>query len=107
MPLAVPSIEPDARPSAPDRDFARPGRARRPSLRWPDVETLPPWHVRLGNWWRNRTALREMRRAPSNNLRDLGARLREASPLVLWPQDGVLALRSADVNHLPAPVARP
>ena len=105
VPPAAPAIEPDARPAAPEGDFPHPGRTRRPSPRWPDVKALPPWHVRLGNWWRNRKVLKEIRRAPSNNPRDLGARLREASPLVLWPQDGVLALRSADVNHLPTPVA--
>ena len=105
VPPAAPSIEPGTRPTAPDRDFPAPGRARRPSLRWPDVKALPPWHVRLGNWWRNRTALKEMRRAPRNNLHASGARLRDAAPLVLWPQDGVLALRLGDVDHLPAPVA--
>jgi hypothetical protein len=46
-----------------------------------------------------------MRRAPSADLLQLGARLREAASLVLWRQDGVLALRSGDVNHLPHQVA--
>ena len=105
VPPTVPSIEPGTRPDALDGDFPRPGRARRPSLRWPDVKALPPWHVRLGNWWRTRKALKEMRHAPGNNLRAFGTRLRAAASLVLWPQDGVLALRSADVNHLPASVA--
>lgn len=105
VPPEAPAIELEAIPEAPEQDSPTPGRSRGLGLRWPGVNAPPPLHVRLANWWHSRKVLREMRRAPSNDLLQFGARLRGAASLVLWRQDGVLALRSGDVNHLPHQVA--
>ena len=101
VPPQAPAVEPAASPLAPDGDFPAPGRARGFDVRWQTVEARPPWHVRLGNWWRNRRPWREV----SPDMPHLGARLRSAASQVLWNQDGVLALRSGDVGHLPGEVA--
>lgn len=101
VPPPAPAIEPAASPTAPDGDFPVPGSARRFALRWPTVGSRAPWHVRLGNWWRNMRMDREV----SPDMPRLGARLRAAAPQVLWNQDGVLALRSGDAAHLPSEVA--
>ncbi|BBD98373.1 hypothetical protein SAMIE_1018740 [Sphingobium amiense] len=101
VPSQAPAVEPAASPLAPDGDFPAPGRARRFAVRWPTVGARPPWHVRLGNWWRNRSPRREV----STDMSHLGTQLRSAASQVLWKQDGVLALRSGDVGHLPGEVA--
>ncbi|WP_374576314.1 VIT domain-containing protein [Phenylobacterium sp.] len=101
VPSQAPTVEPAASPLAPDDDFPAPGRARGFAVRWPTVGSRPPWHVRLGNWWRNRRPRREV----SPDIPHLGTRLRSAASQVLWNQDGVLALRSGDATHLPREVA--
>ncbi|WP_164521124.1 VIT domain-containing protein [Sphingomonas koreensis] len=101
VPSQVPAVEPAASPLAPDGDVPAPGRARGFAVRWPTVGARPPWHVRLGNWWRNRRPPREV----STDMSHLGTQLRSAASRVLWNQDGVLALRSGDVGHLPGEVA--
>lgn len=105
IPSQAPAVEPAASPLAPDGEFPAPGRARGFAVRWPTVGSRPPWHVRLGNWWLARTALRERRRKVFPDMPRFGARLRAAAPQVLWNQDGVLALRSGDAGHLPREVA--
>ncbi|BAV65334.1 VIT domain-containing protein [Sphingobium cloacae] len=101
IPPDAPAIEPAASPAALDGDFPVPGRARGFAVQWPTVGARPPWHVRLGNWWRNRIPSREV----SSDRPRLGAQLRSAATQVLWTQDGVLALRSGDAGHLPSEVA--
>lgn len=101
VPSPASAIEPAASPAAPEGDFPVPGRARGFAVRWPTVGARPPWHVRLGNWWRNRRTRWEV----PPDMPYLGARLRAAASQVLWTQDGVLSLRSGDGGHLPREVA--
>lgn len=82
-------------------DTVQPGRAGRFRPRFEQPEAQAPWTVRLANWLRH--LLRRSSRGPS--LAELGAGLRAAAPLVLWPKDGALALRSGDASHLPEKAA--
>lgn len=91
--------EPPEMPGRPDAP--RPGRSRRfwPRLAFPEAPL--PWTVQFANWLRHR-----LRRRPGRpTLAELGRRMRDAAPLVLWSRDGVLALRSGDAGHLPESAA--
>lgn len=112
--LAQPAIPEATPPSEPEPPFVdeppiRPGRfgLRFPRFGLPSWDfdlasprTRAPRSVQLSNWIRHR-----LYRSKPIKLSQFGARIVAAAPAIFWRQDGVLALRSGDANHLPTEIA--